>query len=204
MKEWFYPFSMLILFCFGLGNLEAQSPFKGALFLGTNGAQINGDDLAGYHKWGLTGGVGVRYELNPKWDFGAELLYSQRGARNGLFPESGRNFYIKMDYAELPFLLYLKDWYVEKDKYYKVKAHTGFSLANLINSSTNIPIFDPRLDASRSRDVSFIIGVDYHFTRRWGLNVRYTRSLYPFFISDQPQVDDLLGYFLTLRAEYSL
>ena len=194
-----------LIFCLlSQSEMSGQSPFSASIFLGTNASQINGDKLAGYHKVGISGGVGVQYKLSDRWDFGAELLYSQRGSRNALFPAANRNFYIKMDYAELPVVVHLKDWYVEDGKYYKVKAHSGFSFANIISSETNIDIFNPKLDVSRNRDFSFIIGVDYFFTKKWGMSIRYTRSLYPFYVDPVSSSDNLLNYFLTIRAEYTL
>ena len=197
---------LLLTFILALNQemIIAQSPFSGSLFFGTNASQINGDKLAGYHKIGLTGGVGVQYHLGDMWDFGTELLYSQRGSRNALFPSKGRNFFIRMYYAELPVTISIKDWYIEEGKYYKVRAHAGVSFANIITSSTNIQEFQSVLDESKARDLSFLIGVDYMFNKRIGLNIRYTRSFFPFYADSGSTTNDLLNYFLSFRAEYKL
>ncbi len=197
---------ILLLFFFVFFQLVVfgQSPFGGYLVLGGNAAQINGDLLAGYHKIGLTGGVGVSYKFKENMDFSAELLYSQRGAKNQLFPPANRNFYINLNYAEIPFLFTIKDWFIEESKYYKVKAHTGLSFGNLISSDTNIEELKPKVEASKTRDLSFIIGADYYFTSKLGFTVRYTRSLLNMYKNPVDASDYLLGYFLTLRMEYKL
>jgi len=199
-------YRIFLLFCIAFFQQVSygQSPFGGYLVLGGNAAQINGDLLAGYHKFGLTGGVGVSYKFKENMDFSAELLYSQRGAKNQLFPPSNRNFYINLNYAEIPFLFTIKDWFIEDGKYYKVKAHTGLSFGNLISSDTNIEELRPKVEASRTRDLSFIVGADYYFSSKIGFTVRYTRSLLKMYENPIDASDYLLGYFLTFRMEYKL
>src|SRR5690606_7644143 len=77
--------------------------FKGAVMLGFNAAQINGDDMAGYKKLGLTGGAKIIYDLGEKWFPSMEFLYSQRGSRNNVFKTSSDNdIHIDLKYIEIP------------------------------------------------------------------------------------------------------
>jgi len=71
---------LLLAFLFiGISSLQAQT-FQASVLLGTNFSQIDGDELQGFHKVGLNGGIRVVAKLNDRWRIGPEILYSQRGA----------------------------------------------------------------------------------------------------------------------------
>ena len=177
-------------------QVQSQN-FFGSVTLGINGSQINGDNAAGFNKPGLTGGFKIDYPVSPSVDISAELLYSSRGSR-----DNRQNIRIDLDYIEMPLLVSLRDWYVEKGDYDKVRVDGGFSYGYLFRASSNENTLGPFVDQLNKHDVSMIAGVAYMFTPKWGLSLRYTRSLYKMLKDDDFEQGGLLGYFVTFRGEY--
>ncbi len=203
-----------IVFCFftmifattTLSGQEAvERRFKGGIVGGFNLSQIEGDEAAGYNKIGLQGGVRVAIILKEKMDLGVELLFSQRGsaARNvnqGTFP-----FKLTLNYIEVPVLFNYMDWQVENEDYYRLHFHTGLSYGRLISSSSDVNQFIQLGDFFRDNDVSWVAGATYYVNKNIGVTVRYTRSLYPFFIADEtttPNANSLIGYQINFQTIY--
>lgn len=191
--------------CF-LSLASSQSFFKGSATLGVNVSQIDGDNLAGYDKFGFTGGVKVEFPLNAVLDLGIEFLFSQRGSRSQLiqnrFTELSR---IHLNYVELPLVIKWSDWWIEKDSYYKFNLHGGISNGYLISSNTDESPTPINAEIN-NYDVGLLAGLGFAFTKKWGLTLRYTRSLntlYTVNTGTTGQVKGLIGYFITLRSEYS-
>lgn len=181
--------------------LFSQSGFSGSGVIGLNAAQIDGDDLVGYKKMGLTAGIKVSFDLKKRLSGNMEILYSQRGSSAKIFDRSSNVAYTNLNYFELPVYLSIKDWYIENGSYYKMKAHLGLSYASLISSAgKNEPYSRDEFNKS---DLSYIVGASFNFTEDWALTARFTRSISKL-VSDesiQPSFY-LLGYFWTIRAEY--
>lgn len=184
------------LMVFLFSQMHGQN-FFGSVVLGINASQINGDNAAGYNKPGLTGGFKIDYPVSPSLDISAELLYSSRGSR-----DNRQNIRINLDYIEMPLIVSLRDWYVEKGDYDKVRVDGGLSYGYLFRASSNENTLGPFVDQLKQHDVSLIAGVAYMFTPKWGLSLRYTRSLFKMLSNDDFEQGGLLGYFVTFRGEY--
>lgn len=191
--------SVIVFFIASLSVLNAQR-FTASAVGGINISQINGDGYAGYNKWGLTGGARVSYEVYPKMDMSIEMLYSQRGSRNG---NQEAPFHINLNYVEIPLLYSINDWYNEADGYYKVRADVGLSYGYLISSTQTLEGFTDALNNLNTHDVSFLVGAGFKLNKQWGLGFRYSRSLYRMYNDDDFENAGLLGYFLTVRGEYT-
>lgn len=176
--------------------------FSAAIVLGFNASQIDGDGYAGYSKVGFTGGARLQYPLSDKSSLNLEFLYSQRGSRSSLFSSDQGNFGINLNYAEIPVLYSLNDWFIEKESYYKVGFDAGLSYGRLITASSRSGAFDEALNNLKKNDISYILGLRYKFNPRWGLTVRYTRGLAKMYVDEKLEFGGLLGYFLTCRTEY--
>ncbi|WP_235296733.1 porin family protein [Portibacter marinus] len=187
-------------------SVEAQSFFKGSAIIGVNASQIDGDDLAGYHKYGLTAGVKVEFPLSPSFDLGLEFLYCQRGSRTALiYNIYSETYRFGLNYISMPLILKWNDWWVPEESYYKVNLHGGLANAYLISSDTEespIPI-DRDLN---DYDLSLVLGGGFAFSKNWSISLRYSRSLttlYELETFPGRERERLLGYFLTLRTEYT-
>lgn len=186
-------------------NTDAQRGFRAFTTLGLNFAQIDGDDLYGYNKLGLSGGLGINYAIKPKLDLGMELLYSQRGSSTQLSLGSNPlDQEINLDYIEVPLYLVINDWYQTEGNYHKVRAETGLSIGTLISSSSNNSFFDDRLENFSSFDVGFVLGLGIRINEHIGVSGRYTRSFTRLYRDSQTLVRSLVGYFFTFRIEYHI
>lgn len=126
-------FSRLVILIFVL--LTTVFPFEklysqrilGALSLGMNLTQVDGDEFFGFHKFGLNVGPMVILPFGPKknWSVSMELLYSQKGSYHSGQTDS-TTYRLKLDYAEIPVLLHFTDKKV-------ISAGVGFSYGQLIN-----------------------------------------------------------------------
>lgn len=86
--------------------------FKGLFIVGLNATQVDGDNMAGYRKFGLNAGVGTMMFLNKKrsLSLSMELLYSQRGAQSATNISKTPSYRkIVLDYAEIPLIFSFHD-----------------------------------------------------------------------------------------------
>jgi hypothetical protein len=80
-------FKLKLLLIFALSFLLFQTNafaqnFKLTLSSGINFSQINGDNLAGFHKLGLVAGAGVSRNINQNQQWSFEFLYSEKGSKD--------------------------------------------------------------------------------------------------------------------------
>jgi hypothetical protein len=86
---------------------------KGELIFGMNMTQIDGDEVFGFHKFGLNTGVGAIYPFNKHWSLGIETIFSQKGSYQkesievDTLPTPYYN--IRLNYLEVPVLVYFED-----------------------------------------------------------------------------------------------
>lgn len=192
---WKVYFLMLCLFLVS-NDVDGQR-FKAAAVAGLNFAQIDGDDLYGYSKLGLSGGLKISYPIQKKLDLSLEMLYSERGSTNGFgFGDKTTN-YTSLRYLEVPVLIRLKDWYIDDHDYHKASVHGGLSAGYLFDVSSSNGQFSNNLDNFKQLDLSYVLGINYRFSRLIGLTVRYTRSLTDLVSSGA------ISHFITVRTEYN-
>ncbi len=199
MKKLFFLSLTFILF---LSPIYSQRGFQGSAVVGLTLSQIDGDNLLGYHKWGITSGVKVAFNLQSKLQGNVEVLYSQRGSSEKIFKRDDNLALTALNYFELPFYLSYADWYVEKDDFYRMRAHLGLSYGALVSSSGTNDNY--ALNDIATSDLSILIGATFSFSKRWAFTARYTRGLNKLLEDDSlVPTGYLLGYFWALRTEYS-
>lgn len=187
-------------------SVQSQSFFKGSAIMGINASQIDGDDLAGYHKYGLSTGLKVEFPLSSVLDLGIEFMLNQTGSRtaliNNVFEETYR---FHLNYISLPLVVKWNDWWIADKEYYKFNIHGGIANSYLVSSDIEeSPVLID--DELNNYNLAWLLGGGFSFTKAWTLSVRYTRSITPMYRKDfgaglEPR--RLLGYFLTLRTEYN-
>lgn len=192
----FKTYYLLILIITAFQFPGHSQRFKAAAILGANASQIDGDNLYGFHKLGLSVGGRLSYENKKSVDYALEMLYSQRGSAVKIFNNNAGDR-ISLNYIEFPLLISLRDWYMEDGAYYKVRAEGGFSYGYLFGADA----VGFQESYFRKHDVSWILGVGLHLTRMWGLSLRYTSSLYNMYRDPTADKSTLKGYFITLRSE---
>jgi hypothetical protein len=186
-------------------NAQGQFSLNGVV--GVTASQIRGDDLAGYDKLGITGGLRLSTILKNKADINIELLYSQRGSQSELSRDNALpQVKVNLDYVEIPVYVSLVDWYIEEDDYYRVQVHGGLSYGRLINSSSIDEVngsLDLLAEAFNKSDFSYLLGATYFASPSLGITARYTRSINNLYDMDPTLfAKNLKGFFLSFRLEY--
>ena len=192
----------IILFFTVISNeLSAQnSPrFSSGVAAYFNAAQIDGDEIAGFNRFGYTVGAFGRARLKKNMDLGLEIKYSTRGSRYGKNDPPIVNIGLK--YIEVPVLFIIKDWLKEdeKNKFYKMEFLGGLSAARLISSSS-LNNIHPEF---KKFDLSWTAGFSYFTTKHFAYAARYTRSFTPVYSYEKNgQNIRLISYFISLGLEY--
>ena len=175
----------------------AQQRFEGNLVAGVVLAQIDGDRLIGYNKFGFQAGAKVNTILNDRWSIGLEFLYTQHGSSRTLNDSPSATFEkIQLNLVEAPVMLYFRDW--------KFELGAGISYASLINFEA-IDIFGE--DVSDTQDYannifSMNLSVGFHFTDNWTLDVRWSKYLSN--LQADPGAGTFLGKNIAIRGIYTL
>jgi len=178
--------------------------FSASVLLGSNFAQIDGDDLAGFNKLGLSAGILTEYEIKSNRILSIEILYNQTGSKSALsFGKAPGVEYIALSYVDIPVMFRLNDWEIE-DRFYKVFAEAGLSLGRLFNSELQNSFFTGLEEDFTKTKLSFALGAGFRINKQLGITGRYTRSINSLYKNDPLLVRNLYGYFLTFRLEYKL
>ncbi|MFN6378376.1 MAG: porin family protein [Flavobacteriales bacterium] len=82
----------------------AQAEFSGGLIAGGVTSQVSGDALAGWDKFGVTGGAWVHVGFNESWGTWVGLQYLPKGSVKPADPDNGdfNQFAFKLNYIEMP------------------------------------------------------------------------------------------------------
>jgi hypothetical protein len=211
-KTLIYIRCLLVLLFLTLSQTSGQAQrFGAAIVAGMNASQIDGDQLAGYDKIGLSAGFKTMIQFESALKLNVEFLYSERGSRPNIFNDDyDPDINITLQYIEIPFYVSIGDWWQEEGQYHKVSAHGGFSYGRLIDASTvdyynsAEDSYDKLVPYFNENDVSWFLGIDYRFSPRFGVMGRYTRGITPLLDPEKNNLNTprLLTYFLTLRLDY--
>lgn len=229
MKQVYFWLLLVALLLLLSSNLSSQGRFKAGVVGGINLSQIDGDNYAGYNKFGLTGGLRASTIITEKIQLDFEILFSQRGCVSDKF--TGFNttphyFNIRLNYAEIPILFTYK-WKKVKSKkskkekyaYYKYSFSGGASVGRVIrtkieerldlsfidvqtqNKITSWVLIEDKIIKS---DVTGTFGFSYYFNKNTGLLIRSSTSLTPLY---RPSKNDNYGkvmrnYYLTMMGFY--
>lgn len=146
-----------------------KPPFiRAALIGGMNVAQVDGDGISGFRKWGANGGAGAFVNLSKGFHASFEILYSMRGAKRGK-NQTATLEGLSLDYIEVPFMINYND----KDK---AIFGLGFSWNTLVRSKVTPEILADDVVFKRS-SFDIVGGVTFLIKKRYGINFRYSYSL---------------------------
>jgi Outer membrane protein beta-barrel domain len=200
-----------LIFLTILGINNGQQRFGGAILVGFNAAQLDGDNAAGFRKFGFCGGIRGIVNIGTKSELLVDLLYSQRGSKAGesdyLVNGTNLNQKISLDYIEIPITYQFSDWlYKNNDgsEYFKVKFNGGLSIGRLFSASAAYSFFDNLTDQFNKTDISWVIGVSYFINKHVLLNCRYTSSFNLVFDNknNNQLTNGLRGYFFNVGLGY--
>jgi len=149
--------------------------FEGGVLMGFNASQIDGDDLWGYNKAGLMGGVFVFTDFTEKWKGQLEIKYSAKGSSTN--KDADVQYKYRLQYIEMPVIM-------EYAMFKKVQLQTGASLGYLFNAGINEGYGDGYTkfndeDMPNSLEASLCVGFNASFMDPININVRFSYSLLP-------------------------
>jgi hypothetical protein len=194
IKKTIITFICISLFLFISDVIMAQK-FGGGITLGFNASQIDGDDMAGYHKIGWNSGLNTSYNLNDPWQINVDFLFSQRGSQSQLIPDDTESLRkITLNYVELPVYIAYQDWKIEDD-FYKVQGFAGLSAGRLFSVKNALGDDDINGDNFLKNDFSYILGAKFMFSKHLGMTGRYTRSFLKMYKNPEDGSRSLLSYF---------
>ena len=171
-------FPLLLVFALFLSNVAFSQRILGAVSLGMNVTQVDGDDLYGFHKVGLNVGpmIAVPFGKKKNWSVSMELLYSQKGSHHsgGSDSTTSYTYRLSQDYAEIPVLVHISDKKI-------ISGGFGFSYGQLINyKETHNAFFDSLYHYQTplsNNDISVIGDLQIRiFSKLWA-NIRYQYSM---------------------------
>ncbi len=168
----FFPVVVLLLLLPTPGHSQKV---LGAVSVGINLTQVDGDIFYGFHKVGLNVGpqVQIPFGKNKNWSVSMELLYSQKGSYHKGSADS-TTYKLKQDYAEIPVLIRYTDKKI-------ISAGVGFSYGQLINyKETKNATFDSLFTYQTglsNNDISVIAEVNFRLWYKLWLGLRYQYSM---------------------------
>ena len=171
MKRIIGSFIFIIL----LGSALHGQNIKGAGILGTNLSQVDGDEIYGFHKFGLNVGAAAIIPINESWSISLETLYSEKGSYRDqqLAPPKDGSYLLKLNYAEVPLLVHFEDRET-------MTFGLGTSWGRLVQMeeyehSHKIP-WETLSGPYATDDFNFLVDVRFRIYKRlWG-NARYAYS----------------------------
>jgi len=190
------------------GKAVAQR-ILGAVSLGMNLTQVDGDDFFGFHKVGLNVGpmVIVPFGKKKNWSASMELLYSQKGSKHNGSADS-TDYRLIQDYAEIPVLVHFTDKKL-------ISGGLGFSYGQLINyKETKNNFYDTLYQYQTglsNYDISVIADIQIRIWSKLWANLRYQYSMKsnrtviidnPFLYPRSPETRKQYNNVITLRLTW--
>jgi hypothetical protein len=112
---------------------------KGAVIVGANFAQVDGDEVFGYHRYGANLGLAAIIPFSKTWSVSLETLFSQKGSSQGAIYYDERKdsitgqiniltgeYQLRMNYVEVPLIIR----YTDKEVF---SLGAGISYARLVS-----------------------------------------------------------------------
>jgi hypothetical protein len=178
-------------------QVEDQRRFRAFPVLGYNASQIDGDNIAGFYKSGLSAGVGVYTMLDEQQRFSLslEILYDQKGSRvrPGVQPLDR----VTLDYVTVP----LQFNYHDKDR---MIFGAGLSFGSLFRSKVlvNDTLRPDISEDFEPREIGYLFTATIIAAERIGIGLRYSGSITSFGNSVNPAVRGLINRTVGIRASY--
>lgn len=173
MKKYFLLIP--ILFSLNLSAQNDESALDDKLFVayiaaGFNAAQIGGDLIVGYNKYGVNAGVGTYIMYNQKFSNSIEIAYSMRGARSTLVnktPSDFKNY--STDYVSIPLLFNFHD---KRTAIFSA----GFTTSRLIRNNFLVDESEVVIDI-KNFDFAFTAAITFLIKEKIGLGGLVNLSL---------------------------
>ncbi len=169
---------------------KSKSNFKGGLRAGFTATQISGDNLAGFNKLGAYAGAFTNFPVSKdsKWKLQLELNFIMKGSstfkpKNSNAPIFNK-YVLTLFYTETPLL-------VKYNLYKGLEVETGPSFNFLFATKEVDALGDLHRSPFNIFELSYIVGVSYLIKEHWGINLRWSTSVFPVRIPDWQYNDNI-------------
>lgn len=200
---------LIVLLAFLASSGVYAQRIMGAVIAGVNATQVDGDEVFGYHKFGLNAGAAAIIPFSNNWAVTVETIYSQKGAhqRSQYVDSLDGSYDLKLNYLDIPVLLQ----YTDKEI---VTFGTGLSWGRLVavdEQRHGYPMPETTLESGiyRSSDVNILLDVKFRLIDRLRFNVRYAYSVRPIATREivdsktgKPNIRDQYNGMFTFRLYY--
>jgi hypothetical protein len=162
---------LIILPCIAFGQ-----SIRGGLAAGMNAAQVDGDEVYGYHKYGLNAGAFATIPVGKNFSVSIETSYSQKGSyQSPQYADSLSGEYkLILNYVEVPVLFQ----YTDKDI---VKVGTGLSWGRLVQFKEyehgNRVVWPTSYGPYKTSDTQILVDLQLKLFTGFYFNLRYGYSL---------------------------
>ncbi len=194
---------LFIVICLFLFD-SADAQFKGGFYAGVNGTQVDGDRIAGFYKLGANLAVVVEYPIDDHFGASMEIAYSQKGSQTKWQQGVPRQYFLKLDYVEVPLMLNYHD-----NK--KVTLSAGVGINALVNNYEEINNYNPTTNLSsilslKKTDIEVKVGGSYQLSSHFMINVVYSYSIVSMGVSnDSPYLNGgLFNNLVAFRLGYMI
>jgi len=193
----------LLIFLTQICSTTTSQTFIASLHGGINQSQLSGDDLSGFRKTGLHGGVSVSYPWsNLQKQIAIELLYQQKGSRGT--DVSGTNQEIAVNTLSIPVIYRWGEWYNDQTERHNFYIDLGTVVNSIIGVSSENTFFDNRTSDFNDFDWGLIGGVSISIGQKFSSTIRYERSITSIFNDPMLSIRGLQSFLFTIRLDYRL
>lgn len=187
---------LVIAFIFIYNNIYSQDhKFHLLLSAGANASQVNGDKLAGFDKFGLNLGAGIRRNISQKAGIQLEFLYSEKGSRDVVSPSNPiPDTLFQFNYIDIP-IVYTYNVYP--------KLNVELGIFNSIRTKASYSDFVNTYDREsiiRSTDHGVVGGINYQLWEHLSINARMSQSIFDINAS----IDRYFNLVTSFSIRYSL
>lgn len=148
--------------------------FHAGLLGGVSFSQVLNDGLSHYSKLGFYGGGFISTDFNELWSGEIGFTYVMKGSKERFTSNTTYDGYkMTLGYVEFPF--------IAKVRFQKIQVEFGLSVGLLVNSNEENWYQDQTFSASEFEpfELAGIVGVNYNFNDKWGLDLRSSNSIFP-------------------------
>lgn len=188
---------IILLFFAFMSIVGGAQTFEGALLVGANLSQIDGDLLAGFNQPGINAGARVTAGISERWKASVGLQFAQAGSSfskgdplNALYDN------IRLNTIEVPILAHFIEW--------KFRLNAGLTYSRLINYSASDVIGGSLTEDTILKDNMLLLtlGAAYFFNENWGLDFNWSKSLTN--LQGEPGANTFIARNLSFRLIYIL
>lgn len=163
----------------------------GALIGGVNATQVDGDEVYGYHKFGLNLGAAAIVPIKRNWSVTLENVYSEKGShqRARSTDSLDGSYDLKINYLDVPVLLQ----YTDKGIVTFGLGGSWGGMVKIYEQRNGNEVTSTTLTSGiyRRSDLNFLMNVKFRLVKRLHFDVRYAYSLRP--IATREVIDSKTG-----------